>query len=215
MNVEAIGRALSYHVVLPINYAAAEAANIAPVKIRMRSLRYVVSLAVLAAIGCAEPPPKEPLPITPQSESGGAVVRRELPQNVPLTSAAPAAPSAPLPPTAAAIQQDRVATAPVAPAVPPQPPAPSLAEPPVVVPPNLLYVCVTKVNGVRKQVGIEYVPKVHDLCKKHPEMGPCQYERDLCRASGGRVYAANGQEITMAIEEEYDKKVMRVRFRAN
>jgi hypothetical protein len=195
---------------------SAEAANISPVNIRTRYLRHAALFVVFAAIGCAETP-KQPLPITPQSEtSSAAVVRRELPENVPLT------PAAPLPPTAAAIQQERVtppAVASVAPAAPqPAPPSlapPSPAEPPVVVPANLLYVCVTRVNGVRKQVGIEYVPKVHDLCKKHPEMGPCQYERDLCRASGGRVYAANGQEITMAIEEEYDKKVMRVRFRAN
>ena len=53
------------------------------------------------------------------------------------------------------------------------------------------------------------------LCKRHPEMGPCQYERDLCRRSGGRVFAANGQEITRQIEDEYDRKVMRARFRAN
>jgi hypothetical protein len=29
------------------------------------------------------------------------------------------------------------------------------------------------------------------------------------------VFAANGQEITRAIEDAYDRKVMRVRFRAN
>jgi hypothetical protein len=46
-------------------------------------------------------------------------------------------------------------------------------------------------------------------------MGPCQYERNSCRASGGRVFAGNGSEITMATEAEYDKKVMHVRFRAN
>jgi hypothetical protein len=56
---------------------------------------------------------------------------------------------------------------------------------------------------------------VGKLCGKHPEMGPCQYERNNCRASGGRVFAANGVEITKATEAEYDKKVMRVRFRAN
>jgi hypothetical protein len=46
-------------------------------------------------------------------------------------------------------------------------------------------------------------------------MGPCQYERNNCRARGGRVFAAGGIEITMATEAEYDKKVMRTRFRAN
>ena len=54
-----------------------------------------------------------------------------------------------------------------------------------------------------------------ELCRKHPEMGPCQYERELCRNSGGRVFATGGTEITAATEAEYDKKVMRVRFRAN
>jgi len=49
---------------------------------------------------------------------------------------------------------------------------------------------------------------------KHPEMGVCQYEREACRASGGRVFDARGTEITKQIEAEYDKKVMRVRFRA-
>jgi hypothetical protein len=92
--------------------------------------------------------------------------------------------------------------------------APS-AVPPISVPPGLLYVCVTDTNGQRKQVGIEFAPKVHDLCSRHPEMGPCQYERQACRRNGGRVFAANGDEITLATEAEYDKKVMRVRFRAN
>jgi len=53
------------------------------------------------------------------------------------------------------------------------------------------------------------------LCKRHPEMGPCQYERQACRRSGGRVFAASGEEITLATEAEYDKKVLRARFRAN
>jgi hypothetical protein len=90
------------------------------------------------------------------------------------------------------------------------------APPPAIkVPPDLLYVCVTDVGGERKQVGIEFAPKVHALCKRHPEMGPCQYERNVCRGSGGRVFAANGDEITLATEAEYDRKVLRVRFRAN
>jgi len=49
------------------------------------------------------------------------------------------------------------------------------------------------------------------LCRRHPEMGPCQYARNACRSDGGRVYAADGSEITQADESEYDKKVMRVR----
>jgi hypothetical protein len=37
----------------------------------------------------------------------------------------------------------------------------------------------------------------------------------MCRRSGGRVYAGGGVEITLQTEAEYDKKVMRVRFKAN
>ena len=98
------------------------------------------------------------------------------------------------------------------PASPPPALAPA-AQPAIVVPPNTLYVCVAHVGGVRKQTAIEFAPKVGELCAKHPEMSPCQYERNACRRSGGRIYAANGVEITMATEAEYDKKVMRVRFK--
>jgi hypothetical protein len=97
---------------------------------------------------------------------------------------------------------------------PATPPAASVA-PPVVVPADALYVCVSEAAGVRQQTAIEFAPKVGAMCAKHPEMGPCQYEREVCRKSGGRVYAAGGVEITKATEAEYDKKVMRVRFKAN
>ena len=92
---------------------------------------------------------------------------------------------------------------------------PTPAAPKIVVPPNTQYVCVIDTKNKQQQTAIEFAPKVAALCRKHPEMGPCQYERNNCRASGGRVFAADGVEITMATEAEYDKKVMRVRFRAN
>lgn len=129
--------------------------------------------------------PREPLSVTPPGESNAAVVRRPLPE--PLVATPPAVSIGP----------------------------PAQFAPAVQVPPGLLYVCVTDVSGERRQVGIEFAPKVHKLCERHPEMGPCQYERNACRRSGGRVFAANGQEITQQTEAEYDKKVLRVRFRAN
>ena len=89
------------------------------------------------------------------------------------------------------------------------------ALPLISVPAAALYVCVTDVAGQQKQTAIEFSPRVGGLCKRHPEMGPCQYERDLCRRSGGRVFAADGGEITRQVEDEYDRKVLRVRFRAN
>ncbi|HEX7271304.1 MAG TPA: hypothetical protein VF420_04035 [Casimicrobiaceae bacterium] len=91
-------------------------------------------------------------------------------------------------------------------------PAPAASQD-IVVPPNALYVCVTVAGGVRTQTEIEFAQKVAQLCASHPEMGPCQYERNACRRGGGRVYAAGGKEITMATEAEYDKKVLRVQLK--
>ena len=141
--------------------------------------------AVLA--GCAAPEPK-PLATTPPSEAAGAAVARR-----PLETPA-------IPPAAVAPPKEAVAVAP---------------RQKIVVPPNTQYVCVIETKEKQQQTAIEFAPKVAALCRKHPEMGPCQYERNNCRASGGRVFAADGVEITMATEAEYDKKVMRVRFKAN
>ena len=85
----------------------------------------------------------------------------------------------------------------------------------IVIPPNTQYVCVRETNGERQQTSIEFSTKVANLCWKHPEMGPCKYERDICRRSNGRIYAANGVEITKQTEAEYDKRVMRVVFKSN
>jgi hypothetical protein len=100
-------------------------------------------------------------------------------------------------------------------AVPETPAAPSAVAAAPTIPAGALYVCVSDVNGARQITAIEFAPKVHALCAKNPEMGPCQYERNVCRSHGGRVYAENGVEITMRTEAEYDKKVMRVRFKAD
>lgn len=133
--------------------------------------------------------------------------------------------------SACAPSADRASTAPasVTPAAPnaPQPgeslapslasaaPAPSVAPSPIVVPDGALYVCVTDDGGAMRQAVMELEPKIGALCSRHPEMGPCRYERDLCRRGGGRVFAAQGVEITMQTEAEYDKKVLRVRLQAN
>jgi hypothetical protein len=153
----------------------------------MRTLPTLLVIAILVA-GCGAP--KEPVPVTSRNDlSTAPVVRQALP-----ATPTPAAPSP-------------------APSATPAPTPGALAS--VTLPTGAQYVCVADRGGTRQQTTIEFVPKVADLCRRHPEMGPCQYERNLCRKSGGRVFAANGVEITMQTEAEYDKKVMRVRFQAN
>jgi hypothetical protein len=78
-------------------------------------------------------------------------------------------------------------------------------------PPGPIYAC--EVAGARAP--IEFPGNVESLCRRHPEMGPCQFERDACRRRGGRVYTSNGEEVTAAVEAEYDRKVMRVRFQGD
>ena len=79
------------------------------------------------------------------------------------------------------------------------------------IPNGAVYVCATG-NGKHRTIRtIDLQEKVASLCRRHTEMGPCQNARNACRKSGGRVYAADGSEITQADEAEYDKKVMRVR----
>ena len=149
-------------------------------------IKRVVLVVILldAVAGCA-PAPNTALTIEARHVDGAAVERRPLPDS-------------PAPFTALVV---------------PGGPPPPATQPAIVVPPNTLYVCVVNVGEVRKQTAIEFAPNVGKLCAKHPEMSPCQYERNACRRIGGRVYAADGMEITMATEAEYDKKVVRVRFK--
>lgn len=79
------------------------------------------------------------------------------------------------------------------------------------IPAGAVYVCVAGSGKDRTIKPIELQEKVAALCRRHTEMGPCQGARNACRSSGGRVYAADGSEITQAHEAEYDKKVTRVR----
>jgi len=155
---------------------------------RSRTRRFV-SIAAIALGACVT----QPIPITPPSERPTApVVREPIP-----TPAIPAPPAQIPPPTGRAPAEEQLAFV--------------ASE----VPPGTIYVCVTRANGQRQQVAIAFDKKVESLCRRHPEMGPCQYERNVCRRSGGRVFTATGAEITMATEAEYDRKVMRVRFRAD
>lgn len=103
------------------------------------------------------------------------------------------------------------ASAPAAKAAPAPVVVPALALPSLDFPPGPLYYC----EAAGSRTNIDYEPRVEKLCRRHPEMGPCQYERDACRAKGGRVVTARGEEVTLAVEAEYDRSVRRVRFQAD
>jgi hypothetical protein len=75
-------------------------------------------------------------------------------------------------------------------------------------PPGPIYIC--DVAGVRSAL---VLPEgIEGLCRRHPEMGPCKYERESCRQRGGRVLTSKGEEITRAVEDAYDQRVRRVRI---
>ncbi len=93
--------------------------------------------------------------------------------------------------------------------------SPPAAVPSVVLPGGVLYACVNNANAERPVTAIEFAPKVAALCGRNPEMRACQYERQACRSRGGRVLAADGREITLAIEAEYDRQVTRIRLQSN
>ena len=145
--------------------------------------------AAVALCACTEPPPeRQPQPVAPPPP----VVRSPV---SPPTTPEPSAPASPVP-------APGTTTA-------------SAAETPVVIPAGAVYACVVDSAGERQVTAIEFVPKVAALCAKNPEMGPCQYEREVCRHSGGRVFAADGKEITKLTEAEYDRRVLRVKLKSN
>jgi len=154
--------------------------------------RFASFLIAVLVTACSVPAPDRTAPAGRVDDP--AVTRRPLPEQ---PSASPAVPSAPR----------------AAGATPDAGRAPAGSG--IAAPPGALYVCVTEARGERRQVAIDFAPKVQALCERHPEMGPCQYERANCRQGGGRVFDASGQEITPAIEAEYDRKVMRFRLRSN
>jgi hypothetical protein len=152
----------------------------------MSAARLTAIVACVAIVASCGAPQREAVPITPPGEVAKAPVAR-TPVDTPAT-----APSTPAP------SLGTIA-----------PPATRLD--PKTFPAGAIYVC-AKGSSL---TAIAFDEKVGKLCRTHPEMGPCQYERSLCRSGGGRVYAPDGGEITMAHEAEYDKKVMRVRFKSN
>lgn len=76
------------------------------------------------------------------------------------------------------------------------------------------YECVKGKVGAESRSAIAFPEQSGRICARFPAMGPCQYERDACRATGGRVIRFDGAEITKDVEKEYDKQVQRFRLNA-
>lgn len=76
------------------------------------------------------------------------------------------------------------------------------------------YECVKGASGAEVRQPIAFPENSGRICARFPAMGPCQYERVACRASGGRVIRFDGIEITKEVETEYDKQVVRFRLNA-
>ena len=76
------------------------------------------------------------------------------------------------------------------------------------------YECVKGKTGAETRSAVAFPEKSGRICARFPAMGPCQYEREACRATGGRVIRFDGAEITKDVEKEYDKQVQRFRLNA-
>ena len=128
------------------------------------------------------------------------------PQVAPSTPIAPAPVVAPPAPEASPPASAAVAAAESPATVAPQPSSDAL--PSTDFPEGPIYFC----DSDATRSPIEMEPKVEQLCRRHPEMGPCQYARNTCRQRGGRVFTAKGEEVTVAVERRYDERVSRVRL---
>lgn len=159
--------------------------------------RHIVFTGMCAAVlfGCAQTPPPSP-------------------------TAAPDNTIKPTGPTAPPVVVKEPEAAPVAP-----PPAQVAAAPQASYSSNAYSVATTAAltpNGQPRyacEVGsaksrIELPTGTDRICSRFPAMGPCQYERDACRAKGGRVIRFDGVEITKDVENEYDKQVQRFKLNA-
>jgi hypothetical protein len=177
---------------------ASVASGVSLARTRLNTTARLAMIAGCVALlfGCAQTPPPSPT-AAPDS-------------SITPTTAAPA-PVAALPAT-------KEASAPIAAA-----PAPSVtrADPRLVATTAALtpdgksrYECVTGSASAPTRVAIGLPPGSDRICSRFPAMGPCQYERDACRAQGGRVIRFDGVEITKEVEVEYDRQVQRFRLNA-
>ncbi len=181
---------------------------------KMREFPWLLPLALSCAtallFGCAQTPPPSPTAapdssIVPTTKPPVAATKE--------SDAAMPAPAVPSPPAQSPQQTAKAAkpASPSASASSQRMDAKTVATTSVLTPDGKSrYECAT--GGSRE--AIELPSNTLRICSRFPAMGPCQYERDACRAKGGRVIRFDGIEITKEVENEYDRQVQRFRLNA-
>jgi hypothetical protein len=167
----------------------------------LRRMTWIASsVAALLLIGCAQTPPPSPTAapdssITPTTKPPVAITKEPEAATPAPQVAKPVQPAPAAPASAAAPRMD----------------AKTVATTSMLTPDGKSrYECAT---GASREV-IELPSNTLRICSRFPAMGPCQYERDACRAKGGRVIRFDGIEITKEVELEYDRQVQRFRLNA-
>jgi hypothetical protein len=166
-------------------------------------LRAWVAFASIALFGCAQTPP----PATTVAPSVPTTASPGLPEPSAIAVLKPSETPPPPPPAAAATA--------ISPIAPMRASAATIATTAALTPAGVVrYRCATGSAPNESRSPIELPAGSERVCSRFPAMGPCQYERDACRAKGGRVIRFDDVEITKDIEREYDKQVQRFRLNA-
>lgn len=172
--------------------------------------RVSIALPLCVLVACTQAPTvptEDPAVLHPTPAPTPVVVVTPPPKE--LVSAMPA-----IPPVDGKATSVEAATGSVAP-VRAQPSAVQIAKAASVTPAGTTrYECVKGAAGAETRRPITFPEQSGRICARFPAMGPCQYERVACRASGGRVIRFDGIEITKEVEKEYDKQVQRFRLNA-
>ena len=174
------------------------------------AFRVAVVVPAVLLVACTQAPTvpnEDPAVLQPKPAATPIVV--EVPPPKELVSAMPA-----IPPADGKATSVGAATGSVAPARAQPSPVQIAAVASVTPAGTTRYECVKGASGAETRQAITFPENSGRICARFPAMGPCQYERVACRASGGRVIRFDGIEITKEVETEYDKQVQRFRLNA-
>jgi hypothetical protein len=173
--------------------------NFAPKRSPRGLSLWLACSAAILVLGCAQTPPSPTAApdsaITPKAPSVAAPATPAAPKSEPQVASAPAPAPIEVPSASARSSAD----------------ASAIATTSVLTPSGKgRYECVR--GSSRSPI---VLPDGSErICSRFPAMGPCQYVRDACRDSGGRVIRFDGTEITKDVENEYDRQVQRFRLNA-